>query len=402
MTITTAGAARIGALLAAAAMSGYLPTALAADAPAAVLPAGCTLADPEAAASVSVASGEPPFPPVQLELRTPVEPSVLPSGGRNFLYYEVHLQNFSDQALALRGIEVRDAAGAPIAKVNAEALEQILRPVGLEQLDGQQLGPGQAAVVFMCVAFAGDRAVPASIEHRVLLDQGYAAGPALRVRHAPLPSLGLPVSGEGWLAANAPSINSHHRVGLFVAGGLAQISRRFAIDWKIVKDGAEFSGDPLDASRYYAYGKEVLAVADGTIVLAQDGLPDNIPRTTAGFETAVPMTMENLAGNSLILDIGGGRYAYYAHLKPGSLRVKAGDQVQRGEVLGQVGISGDARWPHLHFQVSDAPEILASEGLPFVFAHFQVRTADGSWADREAEYPLADVTIAARRSEPAE
>lgn len=192
------------------------------------------------------------------------------------------------------------AAGtdALIASVAGAALDAILQPLGVEQRDGGQLGAGQSAVIFMCVAFPGDMPVPARIAHRVSLSDGFAAGPAISTRHTVVQALSPPVSGEGWLAANSPSVHSHHRIGLFVAGGLAQISCRHALDWKIVKGGAEYSGDALDASSYYAHGKDVLAVADGTVVLTQDGLPDNVPRTPAGFQTAIPSTMQNLAENS--------------------------------------------------------------------------------------------------------
>ena len=100
-----------------------------------------------------------------------------------------------------------------------------------------------------------------------------------------------------------------HRSGLIVAGGLGQIARRYAVDWKRRKDGAFFSGDPRDVRSYHAYGADVHAVADATVVLAKDGLPHNIPRTAAGFETAVPVTMETVAGNSVALDLGDGQYA---------------------------------------------------------------------------------------------
>ena len=104
------------------------------------------------------------------------------------------------------------------------------------------------------------------------------------------------------MAVSGLSAGAHHRSGIIVAGGLGHIARRYAVDWKRRKDGAFFSGDPRDVRSYHAYGAEVLAVADATVVLAKDGLPDNIPRTAAGFQTAVPVTMETVAGNSAVLD----------------------------------------------------------------------------------------------------
>jgi murein DD-endopeptidase MepM/ murein hydrolase activator NlpD len=142
------------------------------------------------------------------------------------------------------------------------------------------------------------------------------------------------------------ALDLHHRPGLFVAGGLAQISRRYAIDWKQRINGHLQSGDPLDVRTYHAYAQPVFAVADAVVVQAQDGMPDNTPRTAAGFAPALPLSMETLAGNYVVLDLGEGQYAHYAHLQPGGVNVKTGERVRRGQALARIGNSGDARWPH--------------------------------------------------------
>jgi murein DD-endopeptidase MepM/ murein hydrolase activator NlpD len=98
--------------------------------------------------------------------------------------------------------------------------------------------------------------------------------------------------------------------------------------------------------------KAVLAVAAGRVVTARDGIPENIPGHGDAFHPAVPITSETVAGNTITLDLGGGQFAYYMHLQPGSLRVKAGNHVRRGQALARVGGSGDAREPHLHFEVT--------------------------------------------------
>jgi murein DD-endopeptidase MepM/ murein hydrolase activator NlpD len=90
----------------------------------------------------------------------------------------------------------------------------------------------------------------------------------------------------------------------------------------------------------------LLAVADGTVTTAVDGLAD------------VPVggsTWHDMAGNHVVLDIGGGHYVLYGHLKQGNLRVRVGDQVHRGQVIGQVGDSGNSEEPHLHLQVQNEP-----------------------------------------------
>jgi hypothetical protein len=336
------------------------------------------------------------FPPVQLDMSTPVEPTAMQSGGRAHLFYELHLMNYGDTPLTLRGLDVTNADGGSAKTVAALAEQELgerLRPIGIDHLEGNSLGAGQSAVVFMCLAFDTNNQVPSALRHRVRLQDSVAEGPVIGSHGTKLQTLGRPVTGSDWFPADSPSLMSHHRTGLIVAGGRAQISRRYAIDWKILRQGASFAGDARDVHSYYAYGKDVLAVASGRVVFARDGLPNNIPRTPAGFETAVPITMDTVAGNSVVLDIGGGQFAWYAHLKPGSLRVKQGQRVHRGDVLAQIGNSGDAREPHLHLQVTTSPDILASEGLPYLIDHYRAKPADEEWEIRSREFPLGHITV---------
>jgi murein DD-endopeptidase MepM/ murein hydrolase activator NlpD len=164
-------------------------------------------------------------------------------------------------------------------------------------------------------------------------------------------------------------------------------SRRYAIDWKQVRDGASFSGDARDVHSYYAYGKDVLAVTDARVVTARDGVPENIPGHGEAFHPAVPLTSETVTGNTIILDLGGGQFANYHHLQPGSLRVKTGDRVRRGQVLARVGDSGDAREPHLHFEVTTSP----NEGIPYLIDRYRCKCgSDGSMELRVHELPLGN------------
>jgi hypothetical protein len=119
-----------------------------------------------------------------------------------------------------------------------------------------------------------------------------------------------------------------------------------AIDLVQVVDGKTYRGDRSRLENFHIFGDRVLAVADGRITAAVDGHPDLPIGVT---------TWENMAGNHVILDIGGGHYVLYGHLQQGSLRVQAGDQVRRGQVLGLVGDSGNTGEPHLHIQVQNTP-----------------------------------------------
>ncbi|MDP9124227.1 MAG: M23 family metallopeptidase [Pseudomonadota bacterium] len=114
---------------------------------------------------------------------------------------------------------------------------------------------------------------------------------------------------------------------------------------------------------WVGYGHDVLAVADGVVVDARDGIPNGRP--LAPQETPDDLTARTLYGNFVILRIAPDTYAHYAHLQNGSLAVKIGQKVKRGGVLGRLGQTGAAGAPHLHFHLSDRPTFEQSEGLPY-------------------------------------
>jgi murein DD-endopeptidase MepM/ murein hydrolase activator NlpD len=132
------------------------------------------------------------------------------------------------------------------------------------------------------------------------------------------------------------------------------------------------NGDLSQNANYYTYGAETLAVADGVVADIKDGIPENVPQTKA---RAVPITLETIGGNYVLLDIGNGRFAFYAHLQPQSLKVKVGDKVKLGQTLGLVGNSGNSDLPHLHFHIVNAASPLAAEGVPYVFKSFVMQGA---------------------------
>lgn len=109
----------------------------------------------------------------------------------------------------------------------------------------------------------------------------------------------------------------------------------------------------------------MIAVAGATVLAAVDRYPDQVPNHPK------PVTIQQADGNYVILSLGHGRYAFYAHLKPRSIRLRQGARVRRGQMIAQLGNSGSSSGPHLHFQVMNRPSALASDGLPFVIDRFR-------------------------------
>ena len=358
------------------------------------------------ASSLWAQTSLPPF----LELRVPKPPTVATAEHGSFLAYELHVTNFAAQTMTLQRIEVVTASGESrvlLAITDSMLRRALTRPgTTLPSPERAKLAGGSRAVVFLWVPV--DRgSPPGSLGHRVTIERGSAD--SLRTEDlegATVPvlreaaTIGPPLRGGPWLTGNGPAAEAGHRRALVPVAGTPAIAQRFAIDFvKVGDDYLTFSGDRLKNTSYYAYGNAALAVADGMVVAVKDGIPENIPGPAS---RAVPITLETVGGNHVIVDIGGGRYAFYAHLQPGSLRVRLGDRVRKGQVVGLVGNSGNSTEPHLHFHVSDGTSPLGSEGLPYGYDSFEIvghcRTFNTGCERvapvvRRGEMPLGNVLI---------
>jgi hypothetical protein len=315
--------------------------------------------------------------PLQLEMRVPFDPTAIPSDQKSFLIYELYLTNFNASPINLRRIELIDAdkkENNPVAIFDTTQLITMVQPLGRAVSGKLTIAGGQSAIVYLEVISDQHVPFPSRIIHRVVTDNDSLEGATISTHNTILQVLSPPLEGANWIAADGPSndVDNHHRRGVIILNGRAVDSRRYAIDWKKVKDGVSFSGDPRNVHSYLCYGEKVLAVADGLIIRAKDGLPDNIPGHGEAFHPAVPLTFETLAGNSITIDLGNGHFAYYMHLKPESLRVKVGDRVYKGQILANIGGSGDAREPHLHFEVTTSPQLLLGEGIPYLIDSYRL------------------------------
>jgi hypothetical protein len=336
-----------------------------------------------------------PLPP-QLQATVPYEPSAFRSDGKQRLVYELLLRNFADQPLQLQELAVlADAAAdaAPLAVFDATQLPALLRRVGPSPAADEPLTTlpaGASAIVYLLLSFDADTAVPARLRHRLRTSMGDIITAAIGTRHDAIPVLGAPLTGGGWLAETGLSNANGHRRGLLVFNGNTATSRRYAFDWVRVEGEAwHTGGEAADNATYFGYGAPVVAVADAVVVRAVDAVPENRP----GPERPVPLTLDTIAGNSVVLDLGQGRYAHYMHLQRGSVRVKVGERVRRGQVLGRLGNSGDSYAPHLHFELTTAPAPLAGEGLPYVITSFQARAENGDTVPHTAELPLEKMLV---------
>lgn len=334
--------------------------------------------------------------PPALELRVPKAPTVGQSVDGSFIAYELHVTNFGAQPVTLRAVEVLSthAIRRVLHAVTDSILVQSLARPGVQvpAAERPRIAGGSRGVVFVWMPVT-ESTVPASLHNRVRVELG--TGDSVRVQEleGPLvavtrtsPTIGPPLRGGPWLAANGPNARTGHRRALIATDGTPTIAQRFAIDFvKLNEANTTHQGDQLDNANYFAQGTDAIAVADGRVVAVKDSIPENVPGANS---RAVPITLETVGGNHVIIDIGGGYFAFYAHLQPGSLRVRLGDRVKRGQVVGLVGNSGNSTEPHLHFHVSDSPSPLGSEGVPYRIDSFVLSgrcTTFGAGCNRASE-----------------
>jgi hypothetical protein len=104
----------------------------------------------------------------------------------------------------------------------------------------------------------------------------------------------------------------------------------------------------------------IMAAAPGTVAIVRDGMVDNPKLGVSSKEADGP-------GNHVILDHRNGEFTLYAHLRRGSITVKPGQAVSRGQEIGRCGNSGGSTAPHLHFQLMDGRDLNTARGIPPVF-----------------------------------
>ena len=321
---------------------------------------------------------------------------VLGSDDKTHLAYEIVLMSMAASPVGIDKIETLDAeSGAVLGTLEGDGLAQMLRLNG--GVKGTELPAAGGGFVFMDVTLPKEAAIPKALKHRFKISVANAPAAGSAGDHDPAPPppqelsfvgdplpvgapavvVAPPLKGKHWvMGGGCCTPYSYHRGATLPLNGAVRVAERFAIDFVQLNDKNMLIDGPMEKLSSYAYfGDEIYSVADGTVVGTEDGLPEQVPGKLPD-----DATIQMAAGNHVVVDIGQGRFAFYAHMQPGSLKVKLGDKVTTGQVLGLLGNTGNTDTPHLHFHVMDGPSPLVANGLPYVFTSF---TGQGRLTDEQ-------------------
>jgi len=293
--------------------------------------------------------------------------------GKPTLYYEITVQCSPTNSISLKKIDVVDMHDDVIVLSLTE------NDLAKRFVKDEKLNNG-SGIIYLEYIIENKSAT--SLEHRLEFDltrsnqtisQRFISPSKLVTRKAPV-VLGAPLRSGPWAAVYEPSWERGHRRVIYSISEKQRIPGRFAIDFiKMNGQGLYASGNENEIKNWYGYGDDVLAVADGVVASIRNDFKESL--TISAHEKVSP---ENGSGNYVSLEIGNGRFVFYEHLKPGSIKIKSGQKVRKGDVIASLGFTGQSTGPHLHFHVANEDSPLGAEGIPFAFESF---TAIGSYED---------------------
>ena len=312
--------------------------------------------------------------PVNVDIA--LAPTAVVAADQTRLVYELRITNFAPVPFDLSAIRVLSGETV-LADYRGAGLEALLEPVGAANTSGhvRTLEPGKSIIAFVDLGLAPGATTPGTIRHELTFSRTGADGStvervvtglALNVQ-GPAMVVGPPLKGRNWVAANG-LFSPDHRRSYNAVDGQEHLAQRFAIDWvQLSPDGRFFHDSNSANGNFYGYGAEVIAVADGVVAAIVNDQPDNQGNNPASGRSP---TLDSITGNCIVLDLGGGTFALYAHLQPGSIKVSVGQRVTPGQLLARLGNSGNSDAPHLHFQLMNGNSPLGAEGLPFALRAF--------------------------------
>jgi Peptidase family M23 len=327
--------------------------------------------------------------------------------GMDHVEYELLVVSVFSEPVTLSSVAVLDPGGKELMRMDGDGLAAATQTL-LSKTPSPVI-PASAAVSVDVDLIMPPGAAPERVTHRIvyalgpdskdkaMIDRPEVDGPEVAINRRQAMVIRPPLAGDGWLATSGcckPNVHRDERIA--IDGARIETAETFAVDWGKVKGDRLFDGDGKTVEQFYGFGEDVFAVADGTVVSIHDGMTDAAP-----FVAMIPKSMSDYGGNNVMLQIAPNVFAWYAHLRAGSLDVKVGDALKAGARIGRLGNTGPSTGPHLHFGLLDKPDPIAGRSQPFVLDSFTLVGAvdfDKSDGDRlvitpqsrqvRSEYPL--------------
>jgi hypothetical protein len=328
----------------------------------------------------------------------PERPIVEVADGSRFVNFDMVVRNVGSFSLRLSQIElsVFDSARHLVLRksINTDAFAPSIAVIGK-----QTLAPGEALDVFNPFPEFDSNIPLAKLEYRFCLQRESNEREREANRHR-LPGdcdfqetlvvetrvyetrtkLILPLQGTIFVWEGHDLYSHHQRVPLsdsaVKAIGITANSNNFAGDFIYLDEqGHPYHDDPRVLENWYSYAKSIYAPGAGVVLAAMNSVPENRYEDAKASKISYPKLPVGVdpkdLGNFVLIDHQNGEYSLLLHMRPGSVRVRTGDHVRRGEFLGRIGFSGDSIFPHLHYTLMDGPEVFKAWGLPAYFSQFQ-------------------------------
>ena len=196
--------------------------------------------------------------------------------------------------------------------------------------------------------------------------------PAAKVPDRQSTPLRLPFEGTWMTTAGGETPSQSYHVS-------GHPSQRFAYDFVVLgPDGQHYKNLGKKNEDYYAYGRKVLAPADGVVTDIVSGIRDNTPGRPNPF---------NMMGNAVIIQHKTGEYSLLAHLKFGSIAVGRGAKVKAGQLIALCGNSGSSVEPQLHYSLANSSTQVEATGIKTLFRRVKV-TSNGETKIRTDYSPV--------------
>ena len=324
----------------------------------------------------------------------PATPLIEVRDGQQLLNFDLLVTNTGKNTLRLREIEmtVFNPAGEFVMRqtVNSDGLSP-----GVNIVSKPLFVPGETVDVFnpFC-SLAGDVSISKiryvfrylvenndqqreTNRHRFPMDFDSSAEMTVSPQaYETKTSLAIPLHGRILVWEGHDFYAHHRRIPLHDAKvqkmGIRANANRYGSDLVIVDDqGNMYRGDPWNKKNWLTYGAPIYAPGDGIVIGAENRYPDNEYESRRIKSPQAPPGADEDLGNFVMIDHGDGEFSVMPHMLAGSVVVKKGDKVRQGQLVGRVGFSGDAIFPHVHYSLLSCGDIYSCEGLPAYFRHVE-------------------------------